>query len=210
MKYIINSNIEFDTTEYVLKSLNESNLLIKLSNSAGRILEELIKHQNTELPVTREHLFSVVWETHGLNPSNGNLNQQIRLIRKAFSNLNLDSSSIITIPKRGLKLNNRLKIKNVEDNSIKSHISSNNHIIDQNQLSNNSMLLSFKTYIKYIITFTTISSIIFSISFLYLYNKSNHIKLYCCKEINTCNICAAPVKSEFDNSDQYVSPIETI
>lgn len=62
MKYIINSNIEFDSAEYTLRLINRPNSLIKISGPAGRILEELIKHQNEEYPVTREHLFMTVLE----------------------------------------------------------------------------------------------------------------------------------------------------
>lgn len=200
MRYIIHSNIEFDTTEYILTSLSDSNLSIKLSNSAGRILEELIKHRNTELPVTREHLFTVVWKAHGLDPSNGNLNQQISLIRKTLITLGLHSSSIITIPKRGLKLNSKLLIENIQDHPLTTNNNA-NQISDQHIALPNAMLLSFKTYLKYIITLTTMLIVAFSMGFMYLYNKSNNIKLYCCKEINTCNICTVPTVSEPDYYD---------
>lgn len=205
MKYVINSNIEFDTTEYILTSLNDSNLSVKLSNSAGRILEELIKHRNSELPVTREHLFTIVWKSHGLIPSNGNLNQQISLIRKTLIILGLESASIITIPKRGLKLNHQLNIEHIQDNVLTNSFSS-KQITNQNNILPNSMLLSFKTYIRYIITLTTMLIIVFSMGFMYLYNKTDHIKLYCCKEINTCNICTVPTTSESECND-YNLPV---
>lgn len=200
MKYIIHSNIEFDTTEYILTSLNDSNLSVKLSNSAGRILEELIKHRNTELPVTREHLFTIIWKAHGLVPSNGNLNQQISLIRKTLTTLGLDSSSIITIPKRGLKLNNRLIIKNIQENSTTTNVST-NQTIDHSHSSSHSILLNFKAYIRYIITLTTMLIIVFSMSLIYVHKKSDNIKLYCCKEINTCNVCTVPTTSDAEYHD---------
>lgn len=200
MKYIINSNIEFDTTEYILKSLSDSNLSIKLSNSAGRILEELIKNRNTGFPVSREYLFTIVWKNHGLDPSNGNLNQQISLIRKTLNTLGLNSSLIITIPKRGLKLNNQLTIKTIQDSSITTNFSKKEKT-NQNDTLPNSILYGFKMYMRYIITLTTMLILVFGMSFMYLYNKTDNIKLYCCREVNTCNICAVPTTSESEYYD---------
>lgn len=208
MKYIIHSSIEFDTTEYILTSLDNSNLSAKLSNAAGRILEELIKNRNTNLPVTREYLFTVIWKTHGLEPSNGNLNQQVSLIRKTLTNLGLDSTSIITIPKRGLKLSNKLTIEQKTNDSITTNIST-NHTTTPNYSLPHSILLNLKTYTKYIITLTTTLIIVFSIGFIYLYTKTDNIKLYCCKEINTCNICTVPTISESEYYDYNELYFET-
>ncbi|ADV33786.1 conserved hypothetical protein [Candidatus Blochmanniella vafra str. BVAF] len=207
MQYIIHSNIIFDTTEYILKSLHNDNNLIKLSNSSGRILEELIKHRHTGSPVTREHLFTVVWKSYGLEPSHGNLNQQISLIRKNLAIFGVDSSSILTIPKRGLKLNNQLTIKQIENDPENNYISPNQYAhdstksnIDKNDniTSRNSNPFHTQTYIKYIITLIITLFFVFTIGFIYLYNKTNSIKLYCCKEINSCNICTFPIISEFE------------
>lgn len=189
MKYVIQSTIIFNTAEYVLTSLTDSNTSVRLSNSAGRVLEELIKQRNIDssTPVTRDHLFSVIWRAYGLEPSNGNLNQQISLIRKTLTYFGLDPSSIITIPKRGLKLNSQLTIKQMSDET--PYVSSTLHkSIDKN---NNlpSTLLNIKTHIKYMITLTTMIVILLGVSFIYLYTKKDHIKLYCCKEINSCSIC---------------------
>lgn len=115
MKYIINSTVAFDTTEYLLTLVDDADTSVKLSNSAGRVLEELIQYRGTGEPVTREHLFASVWSAHGLQPSNGNLNQQVSLIRKGLTSLGLDASAIITIPKRGLKLNDQLVISTLEE-----------------------------------------------------------------------------------------------
>lgn len=66
MKYIINSTVAFDTTEYLLTLVDDADTSVKLSNSAGRVLEELIQYRGTGEPVTREHLFASVWSAHGL------------------------------------------------------------------------------------------------------------------------------------------------
>ncbi|URJ24895.1 winged helix-turn-helix domain-containing protein [Candidatus Blochmannia ocreatus (nom. nud.)] len=189
MKYIIQSIIEFNTTEYILISLIDSKKIIKLSNSAGRILEELIEKRNINTPVTREHLFSVVWRTFGLEPSHGNLNQQISLIRKSLLCLGLKTPPIITIPKRGLKINDKLIIKKLTEN--KPYLSSDTQInCSKNNLYNSTILLNFKNHIRYMILFTITIIIIFIIGIFLLHHKQHKTKIYCCKELNTCKICA--------------------
>ncbi|URJ30000.1 transcriptional regulator [Blochmannia endosymbiont of Camponotus sp.] len=190
MKYVVQSTIIFDTAEYILTSLTDSNTSVKLSNSAGRVLEELIRQRNIDsnTPVTRDHLFSIVWKAYGLEPSNGNLNQQISLIRKTLTSFGLDPSSVITVPKRGLKLNSQLTIEKINEEA--PCLSSTIHkTIDKNNNLPFSALLNIKTHIKYMMTMTTIITILFSIGFFYLYTRKDHIKLYCCKEINSCNVC---------------------
>ncbi|WP_413732613.1 winged helix-turn-helix domain-containing protein [Sodalis sp. RH20] len=110
MKYLINDRIVFNTLEYRLSLLADDETAVNLSNTAGRVLEALIISHGNGDTVSREDLFANVWEKHGLSPSNGNLNQQVSLIRKALIALGLEASAIVTLPKRGLKLNDRLAI----------------------------------------------------------------------------------------------------
>ncbi len=42
MKYLINDSVLFDTAEYQLSLSNDKASLIKLSNTAGRVLQELM------------------------------------------------------------------------------------------------------------------------------------------------------------------------
>lgn len=210
MKYVIHSTIIFDTTEYTLTSLNNPHLSVKLSNSAGRVLEELVKYCNCDTLVTREHLFSVVWRTYGLEPSNGNLNQQISLIRKIFITFGLNGSSIVTIPKRGLKLNHQLTIEKIKNETPHTTILS-KEIINSNYNNNitSPTLLTFKSYMKYIIILTIMMIIILIMGFIYFHLKQNNIKLYCCKEIDSCNICTFNTipKCEYNNENIQYSEI---
>lgn len=211
MKYVIHSTVIFDITEYTLTSLNNPHVSVKLSNSAGRVLEELIKYYNTDDLVTREHLFSIVWKIHGLEPSNGNLNQQISLIRKIFSNFGLNGSAIITIPKRGLKLNNQLIIKKIKNETPHTKILSQTTINGKNHTNiTSSQILHFKSYMKYIITLTTTIIIILLIGFMYFHMKQNNIKLYCCKEIDSCNICKFNTTPEPERNNYNIQYSEII
>ncbi|WP_225624841.1 winged helix-turn-helix domain-containing protein [Blochmannia endosymbiont of Colobopsis nipponica] len=169
------------------------NTSIKLSNSAGKVLEELIKYRDTQEPVTRKHLFYAVWENHGLEPSNGNLNQQISVIRKNLNLLGLNISAIITIPKRGLKLNNQLTIQTIKENYTNSHSA-----FKTNDKHKHSKLTSFKTTVfqlntnKYMLTiFIMLITILIISTVSYLnYKNINNKKLYFCKQVNSCNICS--------------------
>lgn len=51
-------------------------------------------------------------------------------------------------------------------------------------------------------------AITFSIGSIYLYHKTNNIKLYCCKEINSCNICAFPETPKLENNDYNIPKSE--
>lgn len=110
MNYLIDNHVIFNTLEYRLFLLYDGQTNVKLSNTAGRVLEELIIAYRNSEAVTRESLFAKVWETQGLVPSNGNLNQQVSLLRKAFLALGMKATDIVTLPKRGLKLNDSLNI----------------------------------------------------------------------------------------------------
>lgn len=52
----------------------------------------------------REELLQLVWEEHGLRPSGSNLSNHISLLRKTFSHLGIKENIIITVPKKGFRL----------------------------------------------------------------------------------------------------------
>lgn len=208
MKYVIHATVIFDAIEYTLTSLQHPHTFIKLSNSAGRVLAELMKYHDIDEPVTREHLFLVVWKNQGLEPSNGNLNQQVSLIRKIFNTFQLPESPIITIPKRGLKLNKQLIIKKMKHKTPNTTISSKNIIHnDYNADLTSPMILNVKLYMKYIIMLIIFMTMLLITGFIYFHIKQNNIKLYCCKEIDSCNICTFNIipGSEF-NEDNIQHP----
>ncbi|BAC24613.1 yqeI [Wigglesworthia glossinidia endosymbiont of Glossina brevipalpis] len=188
MKYIINSLVIFDTIEYNLSLFKKKNKHIKLSHSAGRVLEELIKFHKNSSPISREYLFKNIWIIHGLQPSNGNLNQQISLIRKGLKHLGLNSSVIVTIPKKGLKLNDKLKIKKLEKNNAKDFI------IDEisSSFKKRTLFNLSRINFKYKIIFSLISFIIlfifFSMFYSFKYKNNLNQKLYFFDQVNSCKV----------------------
>lgn len=188
MKYIINSTVAFDTTEYLLTLVDDADTSVKLSNSAGRVLEELIQYRGTGEPVTREHLFASVWSAHGLQPSNGNLNQQVSLIRKGLTSLGLDASAIVTIPKRGLKLNDQLVISTLEDDITQATcIPAVNEF--PVEIAHPVMLTGGRKNINGALTFLMVIVTLLTVVMAYIYYEDDdNQKLYFFSQINTCKV----------------------
>ncbi|MDQ1237467.1 MAG: winged helix-turn-helix domain-containing protein [Wigglesworthia glossinidia] len=191
MKYIINSLVIFDTVEYNLSLFRKQNRFIKLSHSAGRVLEELIKYRKNCRLISREHLFENIWNVHGLQPSNGNLNQQISLIRKGLRKLGLNSSVIITIPKKGLKLNDQLIIKEIKNNknsdftinSDRSYFKK-NILFSKNFISQNYIFQKYKTIFAFLLIFITGTGVFYTLH----QKKDLNQKLYFFDQVNSCKV----------------------
>lgn len=188
MKYVINSTVAFDTTEYLLTLVDDADTSVKLSNSAGRVLEELIQYRGTGEPVTREHLFASVWSAHGLQPSNGNLNQQVSLIRKGLTSLGLDASAIVTIPKRGLKLNDLLVISTLDDDITQATgIPAVNEF--PVEIAHPVMLTGGRKNINGALTFLMVIVTLLTVVMAYIYYEDDdNQKLYFFSQINTCKV----------------------
>lgn len=102
MKYIISLTLIFDPESRLLMLRNNTQLVVGLSNPATRLLSELIKNNKTEL--TRETLLKHVWEDFGFSPSGATLSNHISELRKAFEALGMSKDILITVPRRGFKL----------------------------------------------------------------------------------------------------------
>lgn len=102
MDYFINQTIHFDSENGLLKLIDNDNSTIQLSRPGSRLLTELITRCGKTM--TREELLRLVWEEHGLRPSGSNLSNHISLLRKTFSQLGMSENIIITVPKKGFRL----------------------------------------------------------------------------------------------------------
>lgn len=102
MKYIINLTIVFDPDSRLLMLRNNPQLTMGLSNPASRLLIELIRNNKIEL--TRETLIKHVWEDYGFSPSSATLSNHVSELRKAFEALGLSKDILITVPRKGFKL----------------------------------------------------------------------------------------------------------
>lgn len=102
MDYFINQIIHFDSINGLIKLIDNDNSIIQLSRPGSRLLTELITRCGNTM--TREELLRLVWEEHGLRPSGSNLSNHISLLRKTFSQLGMTENIIITVPKKGFRL----------------------------------------------------------------------------------------------------------
>ncbi|MCR3756122.1 MAG: putative transcriptional regulator YqeI [Sodalis sp. Psp] len=203
MKYIINSTVAFDTTEYLLTLVDDANTSVKLSNSAGRVLEELIQYRGTGEPVTREHLFANVWSAHGLNPSNGNLNQQVSIIRKGLTSLGLDASAIVTFPKRGLKLNDQLVISFAEEDiPPPTYTPAVNTFSPETTQPPTAKPSGEKKNINATLILLMVIAMLLTVSMAYIYYEDDDSqKLYFFSQINLCKIYTFHPISELEKDD---------
>ncbi|HBE7741030.1 TPA: winged helix-turn-helix domain-containing protein [Escherichia coli] len=95
---MLNNLVHFNDKTRILSRDSQS---IELSGASARLLTRLILTPN-EL-VKRDDLLSEVWDRFNLTPSDNNLNKNVSLIRKAFSELGIENS-IETLPKQGFVL----------------------------------------------------------------------------------------------------------
>lgn len=112
MTYIINESIAYcedDGTVYLMGHREDA---ITLSLPAQRLLVCLLQSDGQLL--TRDELFSHIWDKYGLVGSGNSLNQYVSQVRRCFSQLGCESF-IDTIPRIGLKLADAISIEKVSE-----------------------------------------------------------------------------------------------
>ena len=97
MKYLINNEVTFRTDDGVLASLSPSDNSLTLSITANRIFTYLLEQEGKV--VSREEMFTNVWDKNGLQASNNSLSQYISLIRKGLQELGCEHEIIQTVPR---------------------------------------------------------------------------------------------------------------
>ncbi|KLV04338.1 transcriptional regulator [Photobacterium ganghwense] len=111
MKYKINDFLFYDVTDATL-SLNDSGVSdTQLSITANALLYFLIQHPGI---ITRDEVMKKVWDDNGLTSSNGNLNQYLSMLRKAFRFYDIDNI-VVSVPRGRIEINPDLVIEIVDD-----------------------------------------------------------------------------------------------
>ncbi|MEY7874975.1 winged helix-turn-helix domain-containing protein [Enterobacter roggenkampii] len=109
MHAIINGKVEFDSEEYLLKSVESAENYIKLQPITCLVFTELLARNGTI--ISREELLEHIWVGRGYSPSNASLNNNIAAIRKGYSTLTGEELFLITLPKQGYEFKCDLEIK---------------------------------------------------------------------------------------------------
>lgn len=107
-RYYIESKIRFDTSENKMLSLVNDDEL-ELSLVASKLFELLLEHQGNV--VTREKIFTGIFNRFGANSTDNNLNQYILNIRKCLQSLGGSKGIIKTVPKIGFIIPDQVSIK---------------------------------------------------------------------------------------------------
>lgn len=108
--YIIDEQYIFEqNTNSIYKKIDRDQN-IELSKPAARLFNEIIILNLKKGIATRDELLTNVWEEYGLVGSNNNLNTYISEIRKKLELLGLDPKSIVTVPKKGFRIDNRISV----------------------------------------------------------------------------------------------------
>jgi DNA-binding winged helix-turn-helix (wHTH) protein len=169
--YLINERIQFRPDLNQLISNNNNKQKYSIPAPASRCLLLLI---TARVLVTQSQLFSYVWGEQGEEVTPNNLYQNISLLRKAFRNLtDTDNNWIITIPRKGFKIDNNVIIEEIEI------VDSEEHLTLKGQTNGTVNLLDlYKSTLRkkisfgiYVITFLVFLS---TIPFLYKVIDSSH------------------------------------
>ncbi|HDU4783049.1 TPA: winged helix-turn-helix domain-containing protein, partial [Klebsiella aerogenes] len=107
MKILINEIIEFTYSSGVLTNIKTHNSH-NLSYTNSQILLRIIN--NGKNITSREEIFSDIFRVTNAKQTDGNLNQCIASIRRAFNELVEDNDIIVTIPKIGFYLDKDVSI----------------------------------------------------------------------------------------------------
>lgn len=102
MIYIIDKNITFNTENGSLKNIKKGQEVF-LSSVNTRVFKCLLEHGHET--VSRETLLQQVWTDHGLSASSATLNQYISLTRRALTSVGFNERLIVTLSKKGYRLN---------------------------------------------------------------------------------------------------------
>ncbi|ENE2355442.1 helix-turn-helix domain-containing protein [Serratia marcescens] len=98
MRFLINNRIVFDEDNSTLALAEENVDPVTLTTIANRLLALLVK--NNGILISRDFIFSTVWDDHGKTASNSNLNNYISSLRRTFSSLGEDEI-LVTVPRQG-------------------------------------------------------------------------------------------------------------
>ncbi|EJD6043954.1 TPA: winged helix-turn-helix domain-containing protein [Providencia rettgeri] len=108
--YTIDDKYIFEENSSLIFLKLDRSQYIELSKTASRLFGEIISLNLKKGIATRDELLTNVWEEYGLVGSNNNLNTYISEIRKKLEQIGIDPKSIVTVPKKGFRLDSHISI----------------------------------------------------------------------------------------------------
>ncbi|UTO00480.1 winged helix-turn-helix domain-containing protein [Serratia nematodiphila] len=107
-KIILNQRIVYDKSSASLSAVDSPDDVTFLTTPANNCLQILLNNRS-EI-TTQKELFAEVWEKHGIPINANTLYQNIAMIRKAFRQLGVEDDIIVTVPRRGMRMAQNLRI----------------------------------------------------------------------------------------------------
>lgn len=114
--YTIDDKFIFEQKTSLIYLKDDKNQSIELSKPASRLFNEILLLNIKKGIATRDELLTNVWEEYGLVGSNNNLNTYISEIRKKLEIIGIDPKSIVTVPKKGFRINSQITKFKIENN----------------------------------------------------------------------------------------------
>ena len=103
-QYFIKDMIVFNVLDNTLWAKENPEDTLTIGLVPGRLFRYLLA--NAGRVVSKDELFSNVWNEYGLRSSGHSLNQNISLLRKSLTSLGCESEVISTLPRLGYLINN--------------------------------------------------------------------------------------------------------
>jgi len=116
MRYIINNNINFRTSDGALWLEDDEDSAITLTITTNRLLVFMLERQGKVL--MRDEILSRIWDAHGLKSSNNSLNKYISDLRNIFKNRGIEADFIVTVPRIGFMLSNEIRVENDSEQGV--------------------------------------------------------------------------------------------
>lgn len=116
--YTIDEKFIFEQRTSRIYLKDDPDQSVELSKPAARLFGEILLLNIKKGMATRDELLTNVWEEYGLVGSNNNLNTYISEIRKKLEQVGIDPKSIVTVPKKGFRIDSHLSKLEIDNNDV--------------------------------------------------------------------------------------------
>lgn len=115
--YTIDEKFIFEQRKCLIYLKGDLDQSVELSKPAARLFGEILLLNFKKGIATRDELLTNVWEEYGLVGSNNNLNTYISEIRKKLEQVGIDPKTIVTVPKKGFRIDSHLSKFKIDDDA---------------------------------------------------------------------------------------------
>ncbi|MTC59812.1 helix-turn-helix domain-containing protein [Providencia rustigianii] len=140
--YTIDEKFIFEQQKCLIYLKGDLDQSVELSKPAARLFGEILLLNFKKGIATRDELLTNVWEEYGLVGSNNNLNTYISEIRKKLEQVGIDPKTIVTVPKKGFRIDSHLSNIEIDNEEILTTPDENIYTENYNITESNAFTLS--------------------------------------------------------------------